>query len=81
MSFYVVNNEYDMDQAIGECIKLIHLQESRIKLGFNNMGMVNIFMANLGDECDAYNIDPEERDFHIDVLVNAGPDDIEDVLG
>ena len=78
MSFYIVNNEYDMDKTIKECMKLINLKNSKVQIAFNNMGMVNIFMLNLGEVCDQYDIDPEEHEFHIDVLVNAPILDDED---
>jgi len=33
------------------------------------MGMVKIFMHNLGKKVDEKDIDPNEMDFHVDVLV------------
>ena len=80
MSFYVVNTEYDMDTALDECMKLIELNGSKVRLGFNNMKMVHIFMVNLTEACDKYGIDPEAQDFHMDVLVGLDDEDEEDLL-
>tara|TARA_R100000951_G_scaffold75748_1_gene63860 strand:+ start:61 stop:312 length:252 start_codon:yes stop_codon:yes gene_type:complete len=82
MSFYVVNTEYDMDTALDECMKLIELNGSTVRLGFNNMKMVHIFMVNLTEACDKFGIDPEEQDFHMDVLVGTtGDEDLLDEQG
>jgi hypothetical protein len=69
MSFYVIESEYDIDLAVKECMKLISLDRSRVKLAFNNMHMVHIFMNDLTEMCNRHNVDPEEKDFHMDVLV------------
>ena len=71
MSLYMVTNEYDMDLAIKECIRLVAMDGSTIKLAFNNMDMVNIFMLNLNDKCDQHHVDPEAANFRMDVLVQA----------
>lgn len=75
MSFYVVNNEYDIDLAVKECTKLMSLDRSRVRLAFNNMQMVHIFMNDLSDKCDILQLDPEDNDFHMDVLVGDMPED------
>jgi len=69
MSLYFVKSEYDLDLAVDECVKLMSIKHSRVKVGFNNMGMVKIFMHNLGKKVDEKDIDPSEMDFHVDVLV------------
>jgi len=71
MSFYVIETEYDIDHAIRECTKLMGLNKSRVKVAFNNMRMVHIFMNNLAHSCDTLGIDSEDRDFHLDVLINV----------
>lgn len=69
MSFYLVNNEYDLDLAVSECVKLMSLKNSRVKVGFNNMKMVKIFMSNLSQEVKDRDLNPSDMDFHVDVLV------------
>jgi len=69
MSFYLVNSEYDLDLAVDECVKLMAFKHSRVKVGFNNMKMVKIFMSNLSNKVRDNDIDPSEMDFHVDVLV------------
>lgn len=69
MSFYVVQNEYDLDLAVKECVKLMNIKHSRVKIGFNNMRMVKIFMQNLSSEVDEHDLNPNDMDFHVDVLV------------
>jgi len=78
MSFYVINSEYDIDLAVRECTKLMSLDGTRVKLAFNNMEMVHIFMHDLTKVCDTMNIDPESKDFHMDVLVGQGASEDED---
>jgi len=78
MSFYLVNNEYDLDLAINECVKLMSLKNSRIKLGFNNMKMVKIFMSNLSQEVKDRDLNPSDMDFHVDVLVEEPAEESDD---
>ncbi len=80
MSFYVINSEYDIDVAVRECMKLINLQNSNVKLAFNNMSMVNIFMSDLTKECEKNQVDPEEQKFHMDVLVTELLEDDGDLV-
>ena len=70
MSFYVVHTEYDMDKTIKECLSLMNIETSKVRLAFNNIGMVNIFLDNLTKQCEILEIDPEDKNFHMDVLVN-----------
>lgn len=69
MSFYLVNNEYDLDLAVSECVKLMAIKSARVKVGFNNMKMVKIFMSNLSQEVKDRDLNPSDMDFHVDVLV------------
>lgn len=69
MSFYLVNNEYDLDLAVSECVKLMAIKNARVKVGFNNMKMVKIFMSNLSQEVKDRDLNPSDMDFHVDVLV------------
>jgi len=78
MSLYFVGNEYDMDLAIVECVKLMRLQDSKVKVGFNNMKMVKIFMKNLSHEVSEQNLDPQGMNFHVDVLVEEEAHDADD---
>lgn len=77
MSFYIIESEHDIDIAVKECVKLMSLDRARVKLAFNTMGMVRIFMQDLTDECVRYDIDPESKDFHMDVLVDIPSGDEE----
>ena len=78
MSFYVVECEYDLDNAVKECTKLMTLRRSRVKLAFNNMDMVKIFMNNLAHSCEILGLDPESKDFHMDVLIDFDDDEAEE---
>lgn len=78
MSFYVVDSEYDMDTAVSECLKLMPLNKSNVKLAFNNMGMVTIFMDNLSDKCEELGINPDKNEFFMDVLVQPSESDDEE---
>ena len=81
MSFYVVECEYDLDNAVKECTKLMSLRRSSVKIAFNNMAMVKIFMNNLAFSCENLGLDPEAKDFHMDVLVDLeGENNEEGVL-
>ena len=75
MSFYIINSEYDMDNTLTECIKLMSFpysdEESKLKVAFKNMGMVNIFLQNLMSACEELEIDPDETEFSLDVLVDT----------
>jgi len=75
MSFYVIHTEHDMDKAVKECISLMNIKTTKVKLAFNNMGMVNIFLDNLTLRCEHLEIDPELNNFNMDVLVNEDFDE------
>ena len=78
MSFYLVNNEYDLDLAVSECVKLMAIKHARVKVGFNNMKMVKIFMSNLSQKVQDNDLDPSDMDFHVDVLVEEKVEEEED---
>ena len=42
-----------------------------VKVAFNNMGMVHIFLQNLSTACDHFEIDPEDKGFSLDVFVGS----------
>ncbi len=72
MSMYVVDSEYDMDTTLKECVKLISTTDNgNVRVAFNNMGMVHIFLQNLSTACDHFEIDPEDKGFSLDVFVGA----------
>tara|TARA_R100000655_G_C2959880_1_gene188703 strand:- start:285 stop:566 length:282 start_codon:yes stop_codon:yes gene_type:complete len=76
MSLYIINSEYDLDNTLKECVKLIAIgNESKVRVAFKNMGMVQIFLSNLSSVCDTLNIDPEASEFSLDVFVGDGVDD------
>ena len=78
MSLYVINSEYDLDNTLKECVKLMYTGDtSKVKIAFNNMGMVQIFLMNLSLTCDSLNINPEESDFSLDVFVGSALNSIE----
>ena len=77
MSLYIINSEYDLDNTLKECIKLIAIgNSSKVRVAFKNMGMVKIFLTNLSDSCDILNIDPESSDFSLDVFVGDAVDNM-----
>lgn len=78
MSFYLIRSEYDMDLAVNECIKLLNIKHSRVKVGFANMKMVNIFMENLSTMIKEKVLNPKEMDFQVDVLVEAEEENTEE---
>lgn len=78
MSFYLVNNEYDLDLAVSECVKLMSIKNARVKVGFNNMKMVKIFMSNLSQEVKDRDLNPSDMDFHVDVLVEETVEESDD---
>jgi sRNA-binding carbon storage regulator CsrA len=78
MSFYLVNNEYDLDLAVDECVKLMAIKHARVKVGFNNMKMVKIFMSNLSQKVQDNDLDPSDMDFHVDVLVEEKVEEEDD---
>ena len=72
MSMYVIGSEYDMDNTLRECVKLISTTEDgNVKIAFNNMGMVHIFLHNLSTACDHFEIDPDDKGFTLDVFVGS----------
>ena len=78
MSFYLVNNEYDLDLAVDECVKLMAIKHARVKVGFNNMKMVKIFMSNLSQKVQDNDLNPSDMDFHVDVLVEEKVEEEDD---
>lgn len=78
MSFYLINNEYDLDLAVNECVKLMSIKNARVKIGFKNMKMVNIFMSNLNQEVKDRDLNPSDMDFHVDVLVEESVEESDD---
>ena len=72
MSLYVIGSEYDMDNTLKECVKLISTTNNgNVKVAFNNMGMVHIFLQNLSTACDHFEVDPEDTGFTLDVFVGS----------
>ena len=78
MSFYLVNSEYDLDLAVDECVKLMAIKHARVKVGFNNMKMVKIFMSNLSQKVQDNDLNPSDMDFHVDVLVEEKVEEEDD---
>ena len=75
MSLYIINSEYDLDNTLKECVKLIAIgQESKVRVAFKNMGMVQIFLTNLSSVCDNLNLEIEDSPFSLDVFVGDGVD-------
>ena len=64
-----IETEYDMDQALAETIKLVKLKDATLDVGFNNMRMVNIFLDNLHSSLQENKITPEDKRFHLYILV------------
>jgi len=71
----VIESEYDMDQALAETMKLVKLKSCTLDVGFNNMGMVNIFLDNLQQQLVENKIIPGEKDFHLNIMVKAESND------
>jgi hypothetical protein len=69
MSTLYVESEYDMDQALAETMKLVKLRHCTLNLGFNNMKMVSIFLDNLKQELVEQKIEPDEKNFHLNIMV------------
>lgn len=69
MSTLYVESEYDMDQALAEAMKLVKLRHCTLNLGFNNMKMVSIFLDNLKQELVEQKIEPDEKNFHLNIMV------------
>lgn len=82
MSLYVVNSEYDMDLAVDECMKLVAVKDSTVKVAFNTMPMFHVFFENFRDRCIEANIDPTASGFHLDIMIekNSIDDSDEDTL-
>jgi hypothetical protein len=69
MSQMFIESEYDMDQALAETIKLVKLTNASLDLGFNNMAMVDIFLTNLHNELVQNKISPDDKKFHLNIMV------------
>jgi len=66
-----VESEYDMDQALAETMKLVKLKNCTLNVGFNNMNMVSIFLDNLKQELIEQKIEPDQKDFHLNIMVKT----------
>jgi hypothetical protein len=64
-----IESEYDMDQALAETMKLVKLKDATLDVGFNNMGMVNIFLDNLNATLIENKVDPGDKKFHLNIMV------------
>jgi hypothetical protein len=71
MSQLFVESEYDMDLALAETLKLVKLNHCTLDLGFNNMDMVSIFLDNLKENLEDQKIDPNEKSFHLNIMVKT----------
>jgi len=71
MSQMYVETEYDMDLALAETIKLVKLTNCTLDVGFNNMKMVSIFLDNLQEQLVENKIDPNKKDFHLNIMVKT----------
>jgi len=71
MSTMYVESEYDMDQALAETMKLVKLKNCTLNVGFNNMNMVSIFLDNLKQELIEQKIEPDQKDFHLNIMVKT----------
>jgi len=69
MSKMFIESEYDMDMALAETIKLVKLKNASLDVGFDNLGMVNIFLENLYMMLKEQNIAPDEKDFQLNIMV------------
>jgi hypothetical protein len=67
----IVESEYDMDKALSETVKLVKLKNCSLDVGFNNMGMVSIFLDNLKTLLTEEKIDPSEKDFKLNIMVKT----------
>ena len=72
MSKMFIESEYDMDQALAETIRLVKLTNTSLDLGFNNMAMVDIFLSNLHSELIQNKISPDDKKFHLNIIVARG---------
>ena len=69
MAKLLIESEYDMDVALAETIKLVKLKHTTLDVGFNSLGMVNIFLENLYTMLKDNEIQPDEKDFHLNIMV------------
>ena len=67
----VIESEYDMDQALAETMKLVKLTNASLDVGFNNMFMVKIFLDNLHERLIEDKVIPDNKNFHLNILVKA----------
>lgn len=67
----IVESEYDMDMALAETVRLVRLKNATLDVGFNNMAMVGIFLDNLHDTLKEEKINPEEKNFHLNIMVRT----------
>jgi hypothetical protein len=67
----IVESEYDMDKALSETVKLVKLKNCSLDVGFNNMGMVSIFLDNLKTLLTEEHLDPSDKDFKLNIMVKT----------
>jgi hypothetical protein len=71
MPKFFIESEYDMDQALAETMKLVKLTDATLDVGFNNMAMVEIFLENLHTVLLENKITPEDKKFHLNIMVKT----------
>ena len=67
----VIESDYDVDQALAETMKLVNLTNASLDVGFNNMFMVKIFLDNLHERLIEDKVIPDNKNFHLNILVKA----------
>lgn len=71
MTKIFIESEYDMDQALAETMRLVKLTDASLDVGFNNMAMVNIFLDNLHSQLIENKISPDDKKFHLNIMVKS----------